>query len=83
MPEQFTLPVMYKDKEYDFTVTIIRLLYTFQLQIEVNNQKLFFELDEGGDYRLVKMPWQNENDIKRLDAMLIQAIIDTLNALNV
>jgi len=81
MSEQFTLPIQHKGEVHEFAVTLIRLPYTYQVQVEVDTQKLFFEPDDSGEYRLIKMPWQSESDITRLDSTLIQTIIDTLNTL--
>lgn len=83
MPEQFTLPVPNKGEMQECAVTLIRLPYTYQLQVEVDTQKLFFEPDDCSEYRLIKMPWQSEQDITRLDSALIQTIIDTLNTLRI
>ena len=81
MPEQFMLPLMYKSESREYPTTLIRLPYTYQLQVEVDDQKLFFEPDDSGEFRLVKMLWQNEEDIKKIDSGLINRIIETLNSL--
>ncbi len=82
MPDEFVLPITYNQDRLELPCTIIRLPYTYQLEIEVNGQKLFFEQDDSGEFRVVKMPWQDQHQIKRIDSRLIQAIITELNLLH-
>jgi hypothetical protein len=81
MPDEFALPIIYNQDQLEFPCTIIRLPYTYQLQIEVGRQKLFFEPDDRGEFRVVKMPWQDENGIRQIDPRLVQVIITELNKL--
>ncbi len=81
MPDQFNIPVICKNEEKEFTVTIVRLVYSYQLHINVDEQSLVFEPDENREFRLIKMSWQKEDEIKKLDVNLIEAIAAKLNTI--
>ncbi len=81
MPDQFSFPLKYKDEVIEYLVTLVRFPYSYQLQIEVENQTLAFEPDDSGGFRLIRLPWQNESDIKKIDVRLIEIIIENLNTI--
>ncbi len=81
MPDQFSLALKYNDEVIEFLVTLVRFSYSYQLQIEVENQTLAFEPDDSGEFRLIRLPWQNESDIKKIDIRLIEIIIENLNTI--
>ncbi|MEP6683920.1 MAG: hypothetical protein ABJA35_11700 [Parafilimonas sp.] len=79
MPDQFNIPVMYNNEEKSYLVTLIRVSYSYQLHIEIDDQSLVFEPDDIGQFRMIRMQWQNESDLKKIEARLIQTLIETLN----
>ncbi|MEP6682878.1 MAG: hypothetical protein ABJA35_06445 [Parafilimonas sp.] len=79
MPDHFYIPVRYRNEENEYLVTLVLLSYSYQLHVEVDNQSLVFEPDDNGEFRMIKMGWQNESDLKLIDAQLIQRLIETLN----
>jgi len=81
MPERFNIPINYRNEQKEYQVTIVRLIYSYQLHIIVDEQTLVFEPDENREFRLIKMQWQNEDDIRKVDVDLIETIVATLNTL--
>lgn len=81
MSEQFVLSLLYNGEQKEFVVNFIRLPYTYQLQIFIGEQSIFFEPDEEGMYRVITMPWQDEKDIRKIDAQLLQKIGTLLNTI--
>ena len=79
MPDQFKIGINYKNEDKEFPVTIVRLSYSYQLHVNVNEESLVFEPDENREFRWIKMSRQKEDKIKKLNAELIQFIIETLN----
>lgn len=78
MSEQFHFSIIYKNQELPCSVTLIRLKYTYQLQIQCNDHTLFFEPDESSSYRMTCMPWQDANELEKIDKDLLKLIQDTL-----
>ena len=58
MKDEFTLSVNYKGQEHYFNARLIVQGYAQKFQIKVNETEVYFEPDEEGNYRAVKMPWQ-------------------------
>ena len=66
----------------NFTIKVIDRTHSHLLQVTGENITLFFEPDEEGSYRVIKMPWQKEQDIKKVDVQLIQEIMTLLNTIH-
>lgn len=80
MEHYFDLPVIYKEEELTFKVRLATFGYVYKFYIIVEGQELVFEKDEEGQYRVHAVDEKNSKD---MDPGLIEAIIDTLNALSV
>ncbi|MBS1598889.1 MAG: hypothetical protein JST75_11755 [Bacteroidetes bacterium] len=74
MTDPFTLTVFYKSHERDFIAQLLPLGYSHKFKVLIDDTEVFFEPDEEGSYRAIKMPWQDEKDLIRIDRMLLQAI---------
>jgi hypothetical protein len=53
MDQFFQLPIFYNGEQLSFTANLIRVGYGYQFQLKVNEQKIFFEPDEEGNYRAI------------------------------
>lgn len=56
MTDEFTLSVNYKGQEHHFTARLIMQGYAHKFQVMVYETEVYFEPDEEGSYRAVKMP---------------------------
>lgn len=77
MEEIFEIPVVYKGKKLVFPAEVIRYGYIHRIQINIEEQIIYLEKDEEGNYRAI-VDGKNK---KNLDKELIQAIILSVEAL--
>jgi hypothetical protein len=81
MKEEFTLTVNYNGLERHYTTRLILQGYTHKFSVMVNETELFFEPDEEGHYRVVKMPWQDEKEISKIPKGLLSEIQQKIEAI--
>ena len=79
MEEIFTIDVPYKNTQKSFTGQLVLQGYSHKIKILVEKTELFFEPDEEGNYRLIKMPWQEQNELEKIDRELISEIQQTIH----
>ena len=56
MDEPFEIPVLYKGQELLFTAKLLTIGYLHKFQVDVDGQEVFFEPDDGGEYRAMMNP---------------------------
>ena len=66
----------------DCTIEVIPRAYSHVLKLIGESIELYFEPDESGNYRLFKMPWQDDVALKKIDVAFIQETLTILNSLN-
>ncbi len=81
MDQFFELTVFYKGEQLDLTANLIRIGYGHQFQVKVNNQKIFFELDEENNYRAINYDPKKVN-YKKIDLELLQLIAEALKCIS-
>ena len=74
MTDPFILTVHYKNAELHFTAHLQLRGYRHKFRVLINETEVYFEPDEEGQYRAVKMPGQNEKDIAAIDTGLLYAV---------
>lgn len=74
MRDEFVLTVQYKGEERQFESSLIQRGYTHQFRILIDDKEVFFEPDEEGHYRAVKMPAQEAQELEKIDKALLSAI---------
>ena len=74
----FEIPVVYKGQEMIFHAQLLDFGYIRKIKIEVNEQEVFLEKDDEGNYRAVINDLQSEN---KIDKVLIKTIVESLEAL--
>ena len=62
---------------HEFPLTIVALGYTYQLQVQIENETLILEKDEEGEYRAIYPSFENS----QVNHNLILAIIATMKAI--
>ncbi len=80
MDQFFELTVFYKGEQLHFTTNLIGLGYGHQFQVKVNNQKIFFELDEENNYRAINYDSKKVN-YKKIDLELLRLIAEALKSI--
>jgi hypothetical protein len=81
MKEEFTLAVSHNGQERFFTANLLIQGYTHKFRVIVDQVEIFFEPDEEGHYRAVKMPWQEEKQFVKTDARLLGEIQQQIEAI--
>jgi hypothetical protein len=74
MDASFILTVNYKSEDQDFNAWLLLQGYTHKIKVQIGETELFFEPDEQGNYRAVKMPWQEQKDLEKIDRHLLALI---------
>lgn len=74
MDDAFVLTVNYKSEDLDFNAWLLLQGYTHKIKVQIGETVVFFEPDEEGNYRAVKMPWQEQKDLEKLDYHLLSFI---------
>ena len=81
MTDPFILSVHYKNTELHFTAQLKLQGYSHTFRVLVNGTEVYFEPDEEGQYRAVKMPGQNEKDLAAIEAGLLHVIQQKITAI--
>jgi len=71
MTETFTLSVNYKGGELNLSAQLLLQGYTHKFKILIDGLEVFFEPDEEGSYRAIKMPWQDKKIMEKIDKHLL------------
>ena len=79
MEELFTINVQFKGEEKTFTGKLLLQGYSHKIRILVDETEIFFEPDEEGNYRVIKMPWQQQAALEKIDRELIYEIQQTIH----
>jgi len=74
MTEEFLLSILYKGQEQHFPAKLLLQGYTHKFQVTLPETDVFFEPDEEGQYRVIKMPGQEEKDLSKIDKVLLAEI---------
>ena len=77
MDECFEIPVLYKGKELLYPAEVIRYGYVHRILVNVQEQIIYLEKDEEGNYRAIG----DEKNTKELDRELVHAIVSSVEAL--
>jgi hypothetical protein len=77
MNEPILLPVTYLSQELELPLSVVPWGYSYQLHIEISDRVLIFEKDENREYRVI----DNSGITKPVDQRFVEAIIDSLNAI--
>ena len=80
MHDSFEIPVIYKDKDYNFPATLLNYGYTIKLEVDVDNTKVLFEPDEERNWRAL-ISFEDIQANKKLDPELLKAIAISIEAI--
>jgi hypothetical protein len=81
MTEEFVLSINHNGEVRLLTANLILQGYTHKFRVMVDDAEVFFEPDEEGHYRAVKMPWQEERHFVRTDLALLGEIQQQIEAI--
>ena len=81
MTDEFNLVIEYRGEVKEFSASLLLQGYTHKFKVLANGLEIFFEPDEEGSYRAVKMPWQEEKAIEKIDKNLLKAIQEKIEAI--
>ena len=81
MADEFNLIIEYRGEVKEFSASLLLQGYTHKFKVLVDGLEIFFEPDEEGSYRAVKMPWQDEKQLEKMDRSLLRAIQEKIQAI--
>ena len=74
MNDEFAIIINYKGQELNYPAKLLLQGFTHKFQVTLPETDVFFEPDEEGRYRVVKMPWQEEKVLLKIDKALLAEI---------
>jgi hypothetical protein len=74
MADSFEISIEYRGEEKTLTGYLLLYGYSHQIKMVVDEMEIYFEPDEEGIYRVLKMPWQKQKDFEKMDRALLYAI---------
>jgi hypothetical protein len=74
MTDEFILTVDYKGAPADFPAQLFLHGYTHRFRVMVERTEVYFEPDEGGSYRVIKLPEQDEKELLQIDRELLKVL---------
>jgi hypothetical protein len=81
MTEDFVIEIMHKGEGLGFTARLLQQGYSHKFEVMVGDIPVYFEPDDAGSYRVVKMPWQNEKELLNIDKTLLAEISGKIEAI--
>jgi hypothetical protein len=81
MTEEFIITIVYKDAERHFPAKLLLQGFTHKFQVSLPETDVFFEPDEEGHYRAVKMPGQDEKVLLKIDREMLAGIQEKIKAI--
>lgn len=79
MTEPFILTIAHGGQEQDFTAELILQGYTHRFKVNIDDTEVFFEPDEEGAYRAIRMPGQEEAALEKIDRRLLGSIQEKIS----
>jgi hypothetical protein len=73
MEEEFELPVLFNNKELSFTARLLKYGYSFKLEVDIEETKVLFELDEDRNWRAL-ISYEDLMANKKISIDLLKAI---------
>lgn len=74
MSDEFTLSILHKGEQKDYPARLLLQGYTYKIRVTVDGMEVYFEPDEEGSLRVVKMPEQDEKKLEKIDKGLLQEL---------
>ena len=81
MTDEFILTIEYKNTNLDLPAILLLQGYSHKFKVTVNEQEVYFEPDEEGHYRAVKMPGQEEAALAKIDKELLRTIQEKIETI--
>ena len=73
MDDNFTLPVTYMGRNYNFPAQLLNYGYSYKLQVDIDGTNVLFEPDEERNWRAL-ISYEDLQANKKLNPSLLQAI---------
>jgi len=78
MTDEFMLSVNYKGEQKDYPARLLLQGYTYKICVIVDDMEVYFEPDEEGSFRVVKMPGQDDKKLENMDKGLLQGLSERI-----
>lgn len=81
MTDPFTITINYKGAQRDFTAQLLLQGYSYKFKVLIDELEVFFEPDDDGSFRAIKMPGQDQKALEKLDKQLLFEIQQQLESI--
>jgi len=78
MNNDFTLSINYKGEQKEFEARLVQFGYSYRIVVTVIDVEIYFEPDEERNFRVVKMPGQDQQKLEKIDKGLLQELKDKI-----
>jgi len=75
MSNEFTLSILHKGEAKDYSARLLLQGYTYKICVTIDDMEVYFEPDEDGRFRVVKMPGQDEKMLEKVDKELLKSLV--------
>lgn len=77
MHDEFTLPVTFRNQEYNFPTRVLHYGYTIKLEVDIEGQTILFEHDEERNWRAV-IPYEQMGNAQKINPELLRAVAEVI-----
>ncbi|HSZ85943.1 MAG TPA: hypothetical protein VK787_07920 [Puia sp.] len=81
MTDPFTITINYNDSQQDFAAQLLQQGYSYKFKVLIDELEVFFEPDDEGSFRVIKMPGQDQKALEKLDKKLLFEIQQQLESI--
>ena len=81
MTDEFDITLNYKGQNINLATQLLLQGHTHKFKVLINETEFFFEPDEEGHYRAVRMPWQQARDLEKIDRELLSAVAQQIETI--
>lgn len=74
MTDEFMLSVNYKGGQKNYPARLKLQGYTYKICVTIDYMEVYFEPDEEGSFRVVRMPGQDEKKLDKIDKSLLEEL---------
>jgi hypothetical protein len=80
MSDDFDIPVSFNNKELTFPAKLLKYVYTYKIEVDINGNKILFERDEERNWRAM-IPFEEIKNNKNINKELLNIISTSIDEL--
>jgi uncharacterized protein (DUF1499 family) len=78
MRDDFSLSIVYKGQQREYTAQLIQQGYSYKIVVFIDDLEVYFEPDEERNFRIIATAEQDQKKLEKLDQQLLAALHEKL-----